>query len=251
MIQLPLSFLTRPIAHRGLHDVQNERPENSSAAIAAAISGGYGIEIDVQLSKDGDAIVFHDYHLNRVTSQNGAIAQKNSEWLSKVTLSGGTDTIATLNQTLAQISGKVPLLIEIKDQDGNLGSNVGQLELKVAQALKTYVGDVAVMSFNPNSLAAFAESNLNIPIGLVTDRFEAADWPTIPHSTRLHLRGMNDLDRIGASFISHNHKYLSDLQSFVPQLLGLPILCWTIQSAKSEKKAREIATNITFEGYLA
>ncbi|MBL6845941.1 MAG: phosphodiesterase, partial [Planktomarina sp.] len=148
-MQLPLSFLTRPIAHRGLHDVQNERPENSSAAIAAAISGGYGIEIDVQLSKDGDAMVFHDYHLNRVTSQNGAIAQKNSEWLSKVTLSGGTDTIATLNQTLAQISGKVPLLIEIKDQDGNLGSNVGQLELKVAQALKTYVGDVAVMSFNP------------------------------------------------------------------------------------------------------
>jgi len=62
---------------------------------------------------------------------------------------------------------------------------------------------------------------------------------------------MNDLDRIGASFISHNHKYLSDLQNFVPQLFELPILCWTIKSSKSEKKAREIATNITFEGYLA
>jgi len=251
MTALPLSFLTRPIAHRGLHDVQNGRPENSSAAIAAAISKGYGIEIDVQLSKDGAAMVFHDYHLNRLTGQKGAIAQSNAEWLSKVALSGGTGTITTLKQTLAQVCGQVPLLIEIKDQDGNLGTNVGPLEFEVAQALRNYNGDVAIMSFNPNSVAAFVKNDLHISAGLVTDRFEAADWPTISQPTRLHLRGMKDLKKVGASFISHNQKYLHDLDFLNLKLSKIPILCWTVLSLKSEKKARKIADNITFEGYLA
>jgi hypothetical protein len=107
------------------------------------------------------------------------------------------------------------------------------------------------MSFNPNSVAAFVKNNLHIPVGLVTDRFEAADWPTLSQPTRLHLRGMNDLKKVGASFISHNQKYLHDLDFLNLKLSEIPILCWTVLSLKSEKKARKIATNITFEGYLA
>ena len=184
MTKFPTSLLDRPIAHRGLHNIREGRPENSHAAIEAAIAYGYGIEIDVQLSSDGLPMVFHDYHLDRLTDQKGAIAQHDAERLSRLTLRGGSDTISTLKETLAQISGKVPLLIEIKDQDGGLSNNVGPLEIKVSQALKNYSGDVAVMSFNPNSIAAFAKNSTDIPVGLVTDRFQAKDWPSIKQSVR-------------------------------------------------------------------
>ena len=95
MTKFPASLLDRPIAHRGLHNIREGRPENSHAAIEAAIAYGYGIEIDVQLSSDGLPMVFHDYHLDRLTDQKGAIAQHDAERLSRLTLRGGSDTIST------------------------------------------------------------------------------------------------------------------------------------------------------------
>ena len=123
--------------------------------------------------------------------------------------------------------------------------------IKVSQALKNYSGDVAVMSFNPNSIAAFAKNSTDIPVGLVTDRFQVKDWPNIKQSVRSNLRNMTDLERVGACFISHNQKHLRDLKSSVFEKIDIPILCWTIQSLEAEQKARKIADNITFEGYLA
>ncbi|NVK07361.1 MAG: phosphodiesterase, partial [Marivivens sp.] len=93
---LPADFLTRPIAHRALHDKAAGRVENSPSAIQAAIDKGYGIEIDLQLSKDGVPMVFHDYALNRLTNQTGAVAQRTAAELSQITLTGGNDTIPTL-----------------------------------------------------------------------------------------------------------------------------------------------------------
>ncbi|MFQ3302175.1 MAG: glycerophosphoryl diester phosphodiesterase, partial [Planktomarina sp.] len=197
MIGLPSSFLTRPIAHRGLHDAACGRVENSAAAITAAINSGYGIEIDVQLSKDGTAIVFHDYHLDRLTAHSGTVAEKSEHELSQATLAGSQDTIPTLNQMLALISGQVPLLIEIKDQDGDLGNNVGELEAAVAHTLQSYKGHIAVMSFNPNAVAVFAKLQPQIPVGLVTDSFSAEDWPTLSACMREHLSKISDFDRTG------------------------------------------------------
>jgi len=96
MTALPACFLTRPIAHRGLHDASCGRPENSLAAFRAAIAAGYGIELDVQMSLDGAAMVFHDYHLGRLTDQTGPIAQRRAADLAGITLSGGQDSIADL-----------------------------------------------------------------------------------------------------------------------------------------------------------
>ena len=107
----------------------------------------------MQLSRDATAIVFHDYHLGRLTSETCALARHSAWALSEVVLTGGQDTIPSLKQTLALVAGRVPLLIEIKDQDGNMGCNVGPLEEAVAAALESYDGDVAVMSFNPNAVA--------------------------------------------------------------------------------------------------
>ena len=122
---LPPSFLAAPIAHRALHDRAAGRPENSVEAIEAAIAAGYGIEIDLQLSADGRAMVFHDYDLARLTGEKGAIQRRSASELGAIRLLGGVTGIPTLPQVLDLVAGRVPLLIELKDQDGALGAAVG------------------------------------------------------------------------------------------------------------------------------
>ena len=251
MICLPSSFLISPIAHRGLHDATSGRMENSPAAITAAINSGYGIEIDVQLSRDGAAIVFHDYHLDRLTGHSGTVAEKSERELSQIILAGSQETIPTLNQMLALVAGQVPLLIEIKDQDGYLGNNVGELEAAVADALQSYKGHIAVMSFNPNAVAVFTELQPQTPVGLVTDCFSAQEWPTLSASMREHLAEISDFDRTGACFISHNQANLQNRAVIRLKTRGVPILCWTVRSPDAEVTARKIANNITFEAYQA
>ncbi|MDB9832663.1 glycerophosphodiester phosphodiesterase family protein [Planktomarina temperata] len=250
MTALPACFLTRPIAHRGLHDASCGRPENSLAAFRAAIAAGYGIELDVQMSLDGAAMVFHDYHLGRLTDQTGPIAQRRAADLAGITLSGGQDSIADLTQVLDLIAGQVPLLIEIKDQDGNMGPAVGPLEAAVAEALSPYRGEVAVMSFNPNSVVAFGNIRADIPLGLVTDRFEPDDWPSLSAERRKYLAQILDFGTSGVGFISHNHTQLTDPPVSALKAQGVPVLCWTVRSPDEERRARRIADNITFEGYL-
>ena len=250
MTALPACFLTYPIAHRGLHDASDGRPENSLAAFRAAIAAGYGIELDVQMSSDGAAMVFHDDHLDRLTDEIGPIAQRPAADLSGIKLSDGHDTIADLKQVLDMIAGRVPLLVEIKDQDGNMGQDVGQLEAAVATALRPSRGPVAVMSFNPHSVSAFGEIRADIPLGLVTDRFEPEGWPDINADRREHLGQILDFGASGAGFISHNQAQLDDLPVSALRAQAVPVLCWTVRSRDEERRARSIADNVTFERYL-
>ncbi|MFU8881345.1 MAG: glycerophosphodiester phosphodiesterase family protein [Rhodobacterales bacterium] len=251
MTALPDAFLKAPIAHRALHDVSAGRPENSPAAIEAAARAGYGIEIDLQLSHDGVAMVFHDYDLKRLTGQAGPVRQRSAAELGQITLTGGTDTIPTLTQVLQQVAGRVPLLIEIKDQDGAMGASVGALERATAQALQGYDGPVAVMSFNPHSMIAMAGLAPAIPRGLTTCSFSVKDWPLLPAGTRTRLREIPDYDAARASFISHQASDLGAGRVADLKARGAAILCWTIRSAQSEAEARRIAQNVTFEGYTA
>lgn len=248
---LPASFLTRPISHRGLHDKTDGRPENSVAAFEAAIEGNYGIELDLQLSKDGAALVFHDYHLGRLTASEGPVAQRTTAEMQEIPLIGGDAGAPTLEEVLELIGGRVPLLIEIKDQDGQMGHNVGPLERATAAALEGYTGDVAVMSFNPHAVAAFGEAAPSIPRGLVTSAFDPADWATLPPRVRDTLRDIPDYDRVGACFISHEAPDLARHRVADIKASGAAILCWTIKSAEQEAMARKVADNVTFEGYLA
>jgi glycerophosphoryl diester phosphodiesterase len=120
---LPPGFLARPVAHRALH--APGRAENSLAAVAAAVTAGYGIEIDVQLTSDGRAVVFHDETLDRLTAQTGLVRDRHSRELAAIPLPGG-GTIPLLREVLAAVAGRVPLMIEIKDQDGRMGPHVGR-----------------------------------------------------------------------------------------------------------------------------
>ncbi|MFO8127109.1 glycerophosphodiester phosphodiesterase family protein, partial [Yoonia sp.] len=154
---LPASFLTRPIAHRALHDRKAGRMENSVKSIKAAIDAGYGIEIDVQLTCDGHAMVFHDDRLDRLTGETGPVRARTRAELEAIALTDDCGTIPSLEKVLEMVAGQVPLLIEIKDQDGAMGPQVGPLEAATCAALKDYAGDVALMSFNPHAVAVCAE----------------------------------------------------------------------------------------------
>lgn len=251
MIALPTDFLARPLAHRAYHDARAARPENSRAAVQAAIDAGYGIEIDVQLSADGCAMVFHDYELGRLTHEKGPIRQRTARELADIPLRHAGEGIPTLEEVLDLVAGQAPLLIEIKDQDGVMGPNVGPLEEAVAEAIRPYDGPVAVMSFNPHSVREMARLAPDIPRGLTTSAYAAEDWPLLPAPVRDRLREIPDYEATGASFISHEAADLTRPRVAELKTQGAHILCWTIRSPEQEEDARRIAENITFEGYAA
>jgi glycerophosphoryl diester phosphodiesterase len=249
-MMLSPDFLEVPLAHRALHDVNDGRPENSRAAIHAAIAAGYGIEIDVQLSSDGAAMVFHDYALDRLAFDTGAVRLRSAADLSAIRLKGGDEGIPTLSEVLDIVAGQVPLLVELKDQDGGMGTDIGPLERATAEALQGYQGPLAVMSFNPNSVVMMAELLPDVARGLVTSAYRYADWP-LPKATCDHLRGIPDYERSGSCFISHEVDDLARDRVAELKQQGAAICCWTVRSATEERIARRIADNITFEGYSA
>ncbi|GAA6208965.1 glycerophosphodiester phosphodiesterase family protein [Cognatishimia sp. WU-CL00825] len=250
MTPLDPSFLKIPLAHRALHDVAGGRPENSRAAIRAAIQAGYGIEIDLQMSKDAQAMVFHDYDLSRLARADGLVANRSAAELAEISLIGTDEGIPNLQEILDLVAGQVPLLIELKDQDGHLGRNIGPLETATAMLLEAYQGPVAVMSFNPHSVAKMAALCPQVTRGLVTGAFAHTDWSSVAPKTCDHLRNIPDYERVQASFISHQVQDLSRERVAELKSNGADILCWTVTSAEIEAEARKIAQNITFEQYL-
>lgn len=250
-VPLPDSFLRLPIAHRALHDRAAGRIENSSAAIKAAVTAGYAIEIDLQLSSDGVPMVFHDEDLDRLTGEAGPLHARTAADLGRVRLRDSTDTIPTLAEVLDLIGGRVPLLIEIKDQTLVMGPTDGKLEAATAKALQGYTGDVALMSFNPHSVANMARLAPHLPRGITTSAYDPDDWAPLPSEVCDRLRPIPDYDATGSSFISHEARDLARPRVAELKAQGARVLCWTIRSAADEALARQIADNVTFEGYPA
>ncbi len=250
-VPLPDAFLTIPLAHRALHDVAQGRPENSRAAIRAAIAAGYGVEIDLQLSADGVPMVFHDEMLDRLTPESGWVKDRTAAELGLIPLKGGAETIPTLAQVLDLVAGQVPLLIELKDQTLTMSETDGRLESATADALKFYDGPVAVMSFNPHSVAEMARLAPLIPRGLTTSSYDPDDWAPLAIETCAHLRAIPDYDRTSSSFLSHQANDLARPRVAELHANGAALLCWTIKLQADEDAARHIAQNITFEGYRA
>ncbi|MEM9574273.1 MAG: glycerophosphodiester phosphodiesterase family protein, partial [Pseudomonadota bacterium] len=133
-----MSFITRlPIAHRGLHDGNQKTFENSMSAMRAAVEYGYAIELDVQVSGDGVAMVFHDATLDRLTNQTGLVKDRDTEELQSIKLGKTNDTIDTLEDVLLEIAGDVPVIIEMKG-DGN-AIDARALAKSVASDLKKFL----------------------------------------------------------------------------------------------------------------
>ncbi|TVQ56089.1 MAG: phosphodiesterase [Rhodobacteraceae bacterium] len=249
---MPSAFLGPPIAHRGLHDRRGGRIENSRAAVAAAVAAGYGVEIDVQASADGEAMVFHDSGLSRLTDESGPLCERRADDLGRIGLKGADETIPTLSEILAVVGGRVALLIEVKDQGGRLDdTGVGPLEARVAALLTGYHGPVALMSFNPASVAACATTAAGVPRGLVACSASGFEGVGLTRARRAALAALADYAAVGASFVSYSHRALPTPETARLRAGGAPVLCWTVRSAAQEAAARRHADNVTFEGYPA
>lgn len=244
-------FLTRPLAHRGLHGPGV--PENSMAAFRAAVAQGYGIELDIQPAADSTPLVFHDHDLRRLAGREAMISALSPSDAASTRLLGTDEKIPTLEAVLDMVAGRVPVLIEIKDQDGSLGPRMGGLPGRVAEVVAPRQADghpLAVMSFNPHAAAEVRAVAPGITVGLTSCRFDRDNWPGVPEARRVALSRLEDFEKVGADFISHDHRDLGNPAAARLAVQGVPVLCWTIRSPAEETAARRIARNITFEGYL-
>ena len=151
----------RPYAHRGLWG--EGAPENSMAAFRAAVDAGFGIELDVQLSRDGTVVVFHDYTLDRVCGREGLLTDLTAEELTKLPLMGTEQTIPTLTEVLEAVDGRVPLLIELKGETGDTSIVADTLSV-----LEGYQGAWCMESFNPLLVRAVKKQAPQVIRGLLS-----------------------------------------------------------------------------------
>jgi len=250
MTSLPEGFFARPIAHRALHG-KDGRPENSRAALKAACMAGVGIELDLQLSADGVAMVFHDDTLDRLTETTGRINDRPAAALTGLRLVGGgrDETIPKLTDALDIVAGHVPLLLELKDQTGKLAPDTGALAHATLAALAGYAGPVAMMSFNPHIVVDLAARAPDIPRGLTTCGFLEEDWPQVCAANLTICREMQLLEKAGASFISHKVQDLASPWVARAKEKGMAVACWTVRDPATHRRALKIADCVTFEGY--
>ena len=240
-------LVARPIAHRGLHDKSHGIIENTASAFAAAIAGNYAIECDLQISADGEAVVFHDDTLDRLTGEKGLVMARTAEELRRVVIRNSSDRMQTLDELLDQVSGKVPLLIELKSH-WNGDVNLAARALKV---LEPYAGPYALMSFDPDIIAAVAELSSRTVRGMIADRAVHPYYNFLPVERRIGLRHFNHLMSTRPHFLSYNFRDLpfAPVQQF--RAAGFPVITWTIRSREEESQALRYCDQVTFEGYIA
>ncbi len=239
-------LISRPIAHRGLHNAKNGIVENSPGAIDAAVQAGHTIEIDVQLTADGTAVVFHDETLDRLTDTHGPLIERSVDELREIAYRGTSDHIVSLADALTRVDGRVPLVIEVKSQWGN----VGPLERCVTEALEDYEGAVALMSFDPTSVSELRRLAPAIPRGIVACRFhDAEEWSQLSSSQRFRMRYFMHLLFTRPQFISYDVDDLPSTAVRILRALGMHVICWTVRSEDRRRFALNYTDQITFEGF--
>ncbi|MBE3640609.1 glycerophosphodiester phosphodiesterase family protein [Mangrovicoccus algicola] len=247
-MSVPAWLLSRPIAHRGLHDAAAGIPENSRAAAEAACAAGHPIELDLQPSADGVAMVFHDDDLARLTGETGPVTSRSAAELGRMRLLDSAETVPSFAEFLDLVAGRVPLLVEIKSQPGSPAIATNALVEAALAALDGYEGAVAVMSFNPFAVAHGVMIRPDLPWGITTGHGPGL-FPEHPDTDAAITGGATDPRDYGAAFVSHGLRaqdapWIGDLRR-----AGVPVLAWTIRSPEEEAMARGFAANITFERY--
>jgi glycerophosphoryl diester phosphodiesterase len=244
-----LDWLTaRPLAHRGLHDAQTVI-ENTPSAFAAAIAGRYGIECDVQITADGEAMVHHDFALGRLTLGSRQLAAMTAAGLKDVPFTATADRMITLAELCELVAGRVTLLVELKSRfDGDT-----RLAARVGQVLASYAGPVAAMSFDADLVTALRELAPRLTRGIVAERhFDDPEWDALKLTARQRrslaflLHGL----RTRPHFVAYQVDDLPSPGPFVAKhLFGLPLLTWTVRGEEQRRRAQRFADQMIFEGF--
>lgn len=225
-------------AHRGLH--QSGVAENSLTAFRDAMERGMGIECDVQRSSDGQAMVFHDFELDRLTAETGPVIERSSAELARIELSGSGDRIPTLKRMLDEVAGRVPVLIEIKSKRGSF-KHVGALCQAVRRVLEGYAGPHAIMSFDPRVSRWFADRSPLTVRGLVVTEENSK---TLIGMVRRRL----SLWAARPDFLAYDIRDLPSRFAAGQRQRGLPVLTWTVRSAEHQERAAAHADAPIAEG---
>lgn len=225
----------QPYAHRGLHST--DIVENCRAAFEAAVARGHGIELDVQASKDGEAIVFHDYELRRLTGEPGRVRDRTAAELQAIAIAGAGETIPALGEIVRLVDARVPLLIEAKAPT----ARVGPLCASVFRAVRDYAGKMAVMSFNPEVSAWFSRNGRGISRGLVVTEAHRRRRAHAGFERRLALW------RARPHFLAYDIGNLPSAFAREQRARGLPVLTWTVRGAEQRAVAAAEADQIIYE----
>ncbi len=232
-------------AHRGLHNNESEAPENSLKAFGLAVEKGYGIELDVQLTKDQVPIVLHDYNLKRACHAEVEVSKLTYEELKEYTLFGSQERIPTLKEVLALVDGKVPLIIELK-----LPWNADPLCSAVSKILGSYHGFYVIESFNPFGLMWYRKHHPEIIRGQLSTDFikEKIDGDPIQYFMLKHLL-FNFLTK--PDFIAYHHVYKRALSfTICRKLFRTKSVAWTIQSEEQLDSSKEYYELIIFDSFV-
>jgi glycerophosphoryl diester phosphodiesterase len=235
-------LIARPIAHRGLHNAAVGIIENMLSAVAAAIAAGYGIEVDLQVTSDGEAVVHHDDALGRLTEGNGLLRHLTSAELRRVPFKNTADRMLTLGDLCDLVAGRATLLLELKTRfDGD-----ERLARRVADVLSGYSGPVAAMSFDPAQLRMLRNFASALRRGLVAQR-----RPTVPadtHGTDAWA-GLSPFLGSPPQFLAYSVKDLPAIAPLLAKLFGIPVLIWTVRDEEDRRRAARWADQIIFEGF--
>ena len=235
-----------PIAHRGLWSPDGP-PENSLGAFQAACAGGYNIELDVQLTADGEAVVFHDATLTRMTGQPGRVADHTAADLGAMRLAGTDETIPTLADTLTLVGHKAMVHIEIKAPYGE----VGPLERRVHEILIDHNGPTCVIGFNPYSHAWFADHHPTILRGLDSYSYVGGDSRHLAPELRKEFAQLRHVAIARPHFLALGLDMLPSARADCLRKDGMPVVAWTVRSPDEWAAVKPHCDNLIFEGFAA
>ena len=245
--EAPAWLTRRPIAHRGLHDRAAGRIENSLSAARAAMERSYAIECDVQRSADGEALVFHDERLGRLTGRPGAVADLDHRQTRELVLIGSSDRVPSLPEFFDVVGGAVPIVCEIKSAfDGDM-----RLTDRVRDLAESYAGPLAIKSFDPDVIRHLRLNGAGLPLGIVSEaRFGDPEWAALSVERRFAMENMLHIAETRPDFLSF---HVGDLPNAVACLwrdgIGLPLVVWTVRTAAQRQMAARWADQIVFEGF--
>jgi glycerophosphoryl diester phosphodiesterase len=242
-------IVAKPIAHRGLHDRAAGVLENTVTAAEAAAARGFAIECDVQLTRDGEAVVFHDFTLDRLTAERGEVAQRTADEISRIAITGSQDNrIPTLRTFLEAVAGRVPLVVEIKSRfDGNPA-----LTRRTCEVLADYSGPVVVKSFDPAVLAGVRQIAPGLIRGIVAESNHTDKSYAGLSAERKHALGnLLHYGESGFQFVSWRVTDLPSAGPYLAQALALmPVMAWTVRNPQDRARAAAHADQMVFEGFV-
>jgi len=240
-------LIARPIAHRGLHDAARGVIENTPSAVRAAIAANYGIEVDVQITADGEAMVNHDDVLGRLTDGEGRLDQFTAAELKRIPFRDAADRMMTLGELCDLVGGRITMLVELKSRfDGD-----DRLPTRVADVLAGYHGPVAPMSFDPRQLCGLQQRRPELVCGIIAAKYRPHPyWDLMPPWMRLGMGYLVTALTARPQFVAYA---VADLPALAPlfarHVLSMPLLTWAVRTEPERQRATRWADQMIFEGF--